>query len=140
VTMRKLGVCRSAPPVVPDGDGLGPEVASSVATPAGSLVGNVVGLPVCRSDGSSVVGSRGIEVVGTCEGERVGILVGPAVGIRVVGTCDEKFVGLMVGLIVRPNLTAASAADLVAYVQLFAKVEGRALEILVGPHCPIILS
>jgi hypothetical protein len=124
--MRKLGVCRSAPLVVRDGDGLGPEVGCSVTTLSGCLEGDTVALSVTRNEGISVVGTwdgdrfvgtcdgdtAGIEVVGTCEvgrvgffvgtceGERVGFIVSPPVGSRVVGTCDGNFVGLMVGLIV----------------------------------------
>lgn len=89
MTMRELGVCRSAPLVAPDGDGLGPEVD-----------GDTVGLSVGRNEGSSVEGSCGIGVVGTCDGGRIGFFVGPPVGVRVVGTCDGDFVGVMVGLIV----------------------------------------
>jgi hypothetical protein len=39
---------------------------------------------------------------------------------------------------IRPSFTAASAADLVTYVQLFGKVE--LLELPVAPHCTVVLS
>jgi hypothetical protein len=93
--MGELGVFRNAALVVPDGEGLGPEVGSSVATLAGSLDGNVVGLPVGRS--------VGVKVLGRCDTGADGADVASSVGVARIAPRGTGFSGHLLNCKRRPG-------------------------------------